>query len=196
MAKATKDPNQDLHDKISKKLRKLEKLSPREIREKIGLFRRGLNQNDGLLGNWLKEQLGLEKLFVKGIQNLDNNCEVTVFQGTTKLVLNFHVGTSVQDFLGIRKDSAHAVSGISLSQDQATLIRAFVDSEGGDEREIAKQALIIGLVNMPAIRNYVKRVRKHPEWHKGMHEAGLYPSDIFHAWKNILKEAKRIKKGK
>ena len=196
MAKATKDPNQDLKKKIGRELRKLEKLSPREIREHIGLHRRGLNQNDGLLSSWLAQQTGLEKITVKPIQNLDNNCEVTVAQGTDRVVLLFHVGTSVQDFLGSFKGADSRVPGCNLSADQAILVRAFIDSDGGDERVLVQQALLVGLVNMPAIRDYIGRLRKHPEWHQGMHAAGLYPADIFHAWKNVCREAKRIKKGK
>lgn len=190
MASVTKDPNRDLKKKISKKFDELAVLSPREIREHVGRYRRGFSNNDGLLGNWLQDELGLERVTVKPEKNIDRNTVVTVYYGTDRVELPFCTGTSVQDFLGNRKDSSRPVAGLSLTEDQAILVRAFVDREGGDEVKLVKAALLVGLVNMPAIRSFVRRLKKHPGWHQSMHEAGLYPADIFHAWDNVKKEAK------
>lgn len=190
MAQATKDPNQDLKKRVGRKLRKLEPKSPREIREHLGRHRRSFTQNDSLLSTWLQEELGLEQVTIKAIKNLNNNLEVTVTRGVDKVVLSFVVGTSIQDFLGAFKGADSRVTGCSLTSDQAILVRAVCDRDGGDEAKLVKQALLVGLVNMPAIRSFVRRLKKHPEWHKGMHDAGLYPADIFHAWDNVKKEAK------
>lgn len=190
MAQATKDPNRGLKKKVERKLRELEPKSPREIREHLGRHRRGFSQNESLLNSWLQEELKLEQVAVKPVKNLNNNLEVTVMLGTDKVMLSFCVGTSVQDFLGAFKGADNRVTGCSLTPDQAILVRAVCDHYGGDEAKLVKEALLIGLINMPAIRRYVKRLKAHPEWHAGMHEAGLYPADIFHAWSNVKKEAK------
>lgn len=194
MAQATKDPNQDLKKKIGKKLRKLEKRSPRQIRKHIGRHRRGFSQNADLLNNWLQDELGLERVVAKPVGNVDNNLEVTVTKGSDKVVFSLHVGTSVQDFLGAFKGSDNRVPGCQLTPDQAILVRAVIDREGGDESKLVKEALLVGLVNMPAIRSFVKRLKSHPEWHQSMHDAGLYPADILHAWKVVEKEAKALAK--
>ncbi len=181
----------ELQSSIQKELSKLEKLSPTQITARVAGHRRGINDPSGLLANWLAEKLSQEKMIVKPVQNVDKNLEVSVQQSNDVIiVIKFHVGTSLQDFLGIRKKS-DLVPGATLTPEQAILIRAIIDRDGGDERSLILRLFNEGFVNSPLVKNFVRRLKRHPEWHAGMHEAGLYPADIFSAYRKICKDAKK-----
>ena len=179
-----------LQETIQKELSKLEKLSPTQITARVAGHRRGINEPASLLAIWLSEKLDQEKITIKTVQNVDRNIEVSIHQtNELTVMIKFHVGTSLQDFLGIRKRSDQ-VPGASLSAEQAILVRAIVDREGGDERTLILRLLNEGFVNSAVVKKFVRRLKNHPEWHAGMHDVGLYPVDIFSAYKKICKEAK------
>lgn len=175
---------------IKRNLAKLEKLSPREIKTKIGGHRRNIQQPEGLLANWLCEKLGVEKITVKTENNVYKNLTVMVEISDTFITYKFFVRTSLQDFLGIKK-KPDLITGISLSPEQSILVRAIIDRQGGDESSFVKDLLNAAFADSELVASFVKRIKDHPEWHAGMHEAGLYPADIFEAEKAIKKAKKK-----
>lgn len=178
----------EVNRRIREALDQLEPMSPRQIKDEIAGHRRGFNQPNGFLGNWLAEKLGQSKVTVDPRQNLNNNIVVTVDVSVCKLSFEFFVGTSLQEFLGIKKKN-DAISGAKLSDDQSFLLRALVDREGGSEANVVKRLLDWGIANSPMVLSFVERVRANPDWHTKMHEAGLYPTEIEHAWGEIQKAA-------
>ncbi len=181
----------ELERKIRKCLNKLEKLSPRQIKQKIAGHRSGFNQNTELVARWLCEQLNLPRVVVKASQNAINNLEVTVELGSYSYVFNYYVKTSLQEFLGIKKNN-NVVPGASLTNDQAILVRAIVDREGGSEADFVRELLDQAFANSTVVNGFVARLKAHPEWHNTMHSAGLYPADIFAAAKSVRKAAKKV----
>ncbi len=178
-----------LERKIRKCLNKLEKLSPREIKNKIAGHRSGFNQNTELVARWLCEELDLPRVVVKTSQNAIQNLEVIVELGSYSYVFNYYVQTSLQEFLGIKKNN-NAVPGVTLTDNQAILVRAIIDREGGSEADFLRELLDSAFANSAVVADFVNRLKDHPEWHSSMHSAGLYPADIFAAAKAVRKSAK------
>ena len=89
------------------------------------------------------------------------------------------------------KKNSDAVPGFTLLPEQAILVRAIVDREGGDEKTLLQELLNQAFADSALIKKFVRRIKAHPEWHVGMHEAGLYPADIFAAEKKIRKAAQK-----
>lgn len=184
-------PNNPLERKIRIRLGKLEELSPREIKQKIAGHRSGFNQNSELLARWLAEVLDLQRVIVKPLQNAHRNLEVTVeLSESYSLVFLYYVETSLQDFLGIKKNS-NVVPGVTLTEEQAILVRAIIDREGGSEADLLRQLLNEAFANSDVVSRFVQRLKVHPEWHASMHSAGLYPADILEAAKAIQKATEK-----
>ncbi len=190
MAKSYPDPFK-LKKKIRTRLNKLEKLSPSQIRRRIAGHRSGLNQNTELLARWLCEELDLERMVIKTLQNVNDNLEISVSVNGLQYNYRYHVKTSLQDFLGIKKRQ-DVVPGVRLTEEQAILVRAVVDRDGGDEARLLQAIISRGMASSQEITGFVSRVKAHPEWHDAMHESGLYPADIFAAAKSVRRAAKKL----
>lgn len=177
---------------IQKKLDELDDLSPSQIEKLLAGHMRGIKQPNEHLANWLCEQLRLNKVTVKTFQNVALNIEVTIEVPDCNLVFRFFVKTSAQDYLGIKKPG-DLITGLSMTKDQAILIRGYVDRHQGDVGKFAARMLAEGMMQSTELRDFVKFVRKNPEVHPAMQAAGLYPADILAAFDNIEKKLQEEK---
>lgn len=175
--------------KIRRRLNKLEKLSPTQIKQKIAGHRSGFSQPPELLARWLCEELDLERMTIKTHQNVVENLEVVLEFNGISYTFKFYVKTSLQDYLGILK-TRDVVAGVKLTDEQAILVRAIIDRDGGNEAEFLSELLNSALADSVVVKRFVKRLKDHPDWHQAMHNAGLYPADIFSAYKKVRQKVK------
>jgi hypothetical protein len=174
-----------MHDELKGLLESLDKLSPREIKAKLGGQRTGAGQPTELLTRWLKNHHPVAKMIIKTQQNVDKNLIIELFWANYSITYKFKAGKSLQEFLGIHKPPTSL--SISIISDQLTVITAFVVQCGGKEEDVVRALLNKSLVADAEVIQFIADLREHTEWYEALHEDGVYPADVFASWDKLQK---------